>query len=78
MCREFNLGKTETVISKYEFIQTKSVIDSKSYFLLETDLKFKGTVTQDVLTFPSSKKKKFKEKILIWSGFATIQIITIR
>ena len=61
LCREFNLGKTETVISKYEFIQTKSVnYDSKSYFLLETDLKFKGTVTQDVLTFPSSKKIKIQ------------------
>lgn len=55
--RRFKLGKTKNVIAKYEFIKDKSLnYDSKSYFILETDTKFVGTVIQDVLTYPPRKK----------------------
>lgn len=59
--RVLDLGKTKKVMAKYDFIKEKKLnYDKKSYFLIETDTNFKGSVTQDVVTYPASKKVKIQ------------------
>jgi predicted dehydrogenase len=50
------LGSVNKVFAKFDTVRrTKLDYDSKSYFILETDKGFTGSVTQDVNTTPSRK-----------------------
>ena len=63
--RKSNLGEIKSVFSKYNLIKKdKLYYDEKSYFLLETDTGFTGSVTQDVITSPSRKSIKIQGKNL--------------
>ena len=59
--QSFKPWKDAKIFAKYDFVKDKNLnYDQKAYFLLETENKFKGSVVQDVVTYPPSKKIKIQ------------------